>query len=209
MLSDSQKEQIRLEEMYRSEIRQSLAFPPKGNTAWSFLNSPLGLWLLSTVLIGLVTWSYQRYQTSSEAARTKGRRLSALVTEAGYRLHPIENMQDFHDILVCVADLQATKVSTSALPEFKDRSFTSLLWEMEALTGENKLLKSLQDVKTAPIATADTADNLNRFNVFCYYWSRHSTRRSTGGLSPPAGIVIEDGHDERPLTNQDLNRQLK
>lgn len=55
MLTESEIQKIRAEEALRHEIRTELAKATEtakpGSTFWKFLNSMLGLWLLSAIFI--------------------------------------------------------------------------------------------------------------------------------------------------------------
>jgi hypothetical protein len=62
MISEEDKRRITEEEVFRLEVRKSLAQekPPQGTygVLWTFLNSSLGLWVLSTIVIGCFGWAY-------------------------------------------------------------------------------------------------------------------------------------------------------
>jgi hypothetical protein len=49
MLSNEEKNRIRAEEVFREEVRRELA-SKKGGRVLTFLNSALGIWLLSTMV---------------------------------------------------------------------------------------------------------------------------------------------------------------
>ncbi len=59
-------DRIRMEEVYRQEIRQHLqqkaAPPPKSSKILQFLNSALGIWFLSTCIVGMITFFYGQHQ---------------------------------------------------------------------------------------------------------------------------------------------------
>ena len=90
MLSDEEKDRIRLEEAYRFEIRQSLSKEEKKGRAWSLLNSPFTLWLLSSVAIGLISWGYQSYTTNLQVRHSNETKRASLASEIGFRLQPME-----------------------------------------------------------------------------------------------------------------------
>ena len=73
MISDQDQERIRQEEIFRQEIRREIAesTPNKtlGEKIWAFLNSPLGLWFLSTIAIGVLTWSFSEWQARRAQVR--------------------------------------------------------------------------------------------------------------------------------------------
>jgi hypothetical protein len=80
-LSDHERERIRSEERYRAEVRAELevSMPRKQtNSVLTFLNSTFGIWLLSTVAVGLITWGYSVWhdeRTNSERKSTEMRRI--------------------------------------------------------------------------------------------------------------------------------------
>ncbi|HEY0678120.1 MAG TPA: hypothetical protein VGD17_07530 [Chitinophagaceae bacterium] len=62
MLSDSEKAKIQSEESYRREVNRLLDGKSSKRTGIiKFLNSALGIWFLSTIIIGLFTYFYNRW----------------------------------------------------------------------------------------------------------------------------------------------------
>ena len=44
--------------------------------AWDFLNSPFGLWLLTTIAVGFLSWSYSQWQAAEAREKeTQQRRI--------------------------------------------------------------------------------------------------------------------------------------
>lgn len=76
MLSAEERARIRAEETYRHDVRANLE--GDGSRWWAFLNSAFGLWLLGSVSVGVLTWSFgairDRQREESEA-RILNRRL--------------------------------------------------------------------------------------------------------------------------------------
>ncbi len=71
MIDDAERERIREEERFRFEIRRALAAETKRSARWSdhlftFVNSPVGIFLLSTVLVGAFTWSTSALQRRAQ-----------------------------------------------------------------------------------------------------------------------------------------------
>ncbi len=61
MLTEQEKDHIRLEESYRHDVRKQLedgADKPQREKTWEFLNSAFFLWFLSSVVIGLGSFGY-------------------------------------------------------------------------------------------------------------------------------------------------------
>lgn len=65
-LTDDEKAHIREEEEFRAELRREFA-EKKPNRGWAFLNSAFGLWLLGSVSLGLITFLYQKLDSSYKA----------------------------------------------------------------------------------------------------------------------------------------------
>lgn len=75
-LSELDRDRIRQEELLRAEIRKELNPPkpePKGvfQNVWAFLNSSLGTWFLSSVVVALGAHIYQERQAAYRAAEEK------------------------------------------------------------------------------------------------------------------------------------------
>jgi hypothetical protein len=69
-LDDTEKRRILLEERYRAEVRLALK-EPSGSKVASFLNSTLGLWLLSAVFLSGGGTVYGCWQRSVDATRVQ------------------------------------------------------------------------------------------------------------------------------------------
>lgn len=151
LLDENQKQRILLEEQYRSEIKRKLEGEEpsgSGKKLVLFFNSNLGLWLLSTVLIGSISFLYNFYLTWEE-------KLEKQQQEARNR-----------------ASKNATMITT-LLPHLTSKekkqidmaiAITSYLKEQGELPGELEaaLVKIVnQDV---PIATA-TPDQIEQINA--------------------------------------------
>ena len=52
MLNDIEKQKIREEEIFRNEIQNEIKSSKKRRKLWKFLNSPFGLWILTTISVG-------------------------------------------------------------------------------------------------------------------------------------------------------------
>ena len=87
-LTPEKREQIRLEEEYRHEVRSALAEKdkPKESRLWKFLNSGFGLWLCSAVILSGGTFIYTQYSEAREAEEKRQKAVEALDLEIAYRL---------------------------------------------------------------------------------------------------------------------------
>src|SRR4051812_29667706 len=56
-LSEIEKGRIKLEEIYRAEVRQAISDTKSSSGIWKFLNSQFGLWLITGALVSFLTWS--------------------------------------------------------------------------------------------------------------------------------------------------------
>ena len=102
MLTEEERQRIRLEEQYRLEIRRQIEQEkPKSSRLWTFLNSTFGLWLLSAVVITWASTLYtqslnrrieaQKAQDTAKAEATKNKDLvERLDLEIGYRLSQVQ-----------------------------------------------------------------------------------------------------------------------
>ncbi|MBX7221599.1 MAG: hypothetical protein K1Y36_16735 [Blastocatellia bacterium] len=73
MLNDDEKTRIQLEEQYRHEVRQTLGGagekPKRKGLLWEFFNSSLGIWFLSTCVVGAISFFYNVHQNNEKLAR--------------------------------------------------------------------------------------------------------------------------------------------
>lgn len=89
MLTDAEKEHIRIEELYRREVQTQIA-PLSQGPFWSFLNSSFGLWLLSALFITGVGTTYTKYQQWRSAEDKVRETIERLDLEIGYRFSQVQ-----------------------------------------------------------------------------------------------------------------------
>ena len=142
MLTNEDRERIRSEEMYREEVRQELrnrtARPPTKTRQiiqdiWNILNSQVGGWLLSTVLLGSVAWVYSEWwlpRQEEKAAR------KSVLAEVQFRLDLADHVPDANKAL----DLINNKAALN--PEHQGRNMAVLLWSLGSLTDNLESLKA-------------------------------------------------------------------
>jgi hypothetical protein len=85
-LSDDDRARVRAEEIFRSEVRSQLANrerPSRGARLLEFLNQPVILWLLSSVVVGLISWQYTRW----EERQAQQRQIQAEVRNLDLEIH--------------------------------------------------------------------------------------------------------------------------
>jgi hypothetical protein len=88
MLTEADKERIRAEEQYRSEVRKELASTPPSppsSRAIRFLGSPFGLWLLSAVFITAVGGAWSKYLERQSDLRAIALKVDRLDSEISHR----------------------------------------------------------------------------------------------------------------------------
>jgi hypothetical protein len=141
MLSEEEKAHIRLEEVFREELREELK-TAKAETwrkrALAFFNSALGIWLLSSVALGLVTWTYTRWTETLAKARENREAVEKLDIEIAARIQRFEsfvvdgsrNVTYFIALISLDNPSAIDKVSPVVFPEFHRRGLRSLLWEL-------------------------------------------------------------------------------
>jgi hypothetical protein len=137
LLSDDERAKIRAEEILRREVRESLE--GAGSRWWSFLNSAFGLWLLGSVSVGVITWSFgairdrQREETESRVLSRRLRtEIAARVDAATY----VFRSSEFHEPRPEVDDYgEAANVlngqaGNATYPEFTGRKLSSLVIQL-------------------------------------------------------------------------------
>jgi hypothetical protein len=89
MITEEDKERIKSEEIFREEIRKALMEKERASfrkISWNFFNSPFGLWLLSTVLVGLTVYFYNDSKLRNEISANNSATIQKLETETSNRL---------------------------------------------------------------------------------------------------------------------------
>ena len=141
MLTEDEKVRIRLEEVFRDEIREELKTAKTKtwrNRALGFLNSALGIWLLSSVALGLVTWTYARWTETVTKARENREAVEKLDIEIAARIQRLQsflvdgrsNVTYFVALVSLDNPSAIDKLSPVVFPEFARRGLRSLLWEL-------------------------------------------------------------------------------
>jgi hypothetical protein len=149
VLSDSDKQRIRAEEIFRSEVRRELEAKKRQlrgwQRAWSLANTSFGIWFLSTIVIGLVTWSYSSVQEHARTNERKAETVRKLDTELTGRIHgalvQLEALRrrlegkayDATRSETFATAVQALDSANSIYPEYRSRSFSSLVLELGLL----------------------------------------------------------------------------
>ncbi len=160
MLSDEEKKHIWAEERFRSEVRQQIGVVEARNTGgakvWAFLNSPFGIWLLATAVVGSLSWGYTKW----ESIRAEREAFSTLIvkidTEIESRLQYIYgqlsrdeiNKRDFHFLVGSILNPDLLP-HYGVFDEFRERNTRSLIFELRRLVSKgdtDPLRRSLRGI---------------------------------------------------------------
>lgn len=173
MILEEDKMRIKNEEIFRAEISKSLeqnqekTFQQK---LWSFVNSSFGLWLLSSVVVGLIAFFYNNAQLQAKISAANSSTIHKLNTETSHRLQKFklalsqqESEALYYQNIELAYMLDGTLVIDGSVspekpiyifPEYKDRTINSLLYEMERLSQNEKQIllikrarKSLKEIQ--------------------------------------------------------------
>jgi hypothetical protein len=159
MLTEDQKRRIREEETFRQEVRRQLdAEKPSPSTrekTWGLINRPFTLWLLSTVVVGLLGWAYSNIQEHNKEQAHKKEIKRKVVNELSNRaigsqfaLLDARTKIDQRDpdsprfLFLRISEMFDSKDITSKsninsiYPEYQNRSFQSLITELDSVVSE-------------------------------------------------------------------------
>jgi hypothetical protein len=102
MLADEEREHIRQEEIFRQEVRRAIEERHVKSRVklWRFVNTSFGIWLLSTVAIGLISWSYTNWTEAKEKQRTTQELIGKLDLEI------VARARNFESLLESVSNMQ-------------------------------------------------------------------------------------------------------
>src|SRR4030095_6962544 len=156
MLTDEDKERIRDEEIFRAEVQKSLCSDGP-NKVIAFLNTSLGIWFLSTLVIGLFGWSYAKFQASrdnEEQIIKLDREILARIESAQYRISNLgvpapQNVFPANELLAPPTPERIVQT------EYSGRNLRSLLYELRGRVPVEEeepivnAITNLQSVETA------------------------------------------------------------
>lgn len=141
MLAPEDRERIRSEEMYRDEVRRQLddvhdAAPSKTarmlQNIWSVLNSQVGGWLLSTVLLGSVAWGYSEWWLPRQEEKAAKQ---SVLSEVQFRLDLADRMSNRDAAIQLINGVNALN------PDHEGRDMAALLWQLGSLNGNLETLR--------------------------------------------------------------------
>jgi hypothetical protein len=139
MLSEDDKMRIREEEIFRAEVQKELTTHNK-NRVTTFLNSSLGIWVLSTLVVGLFGWSYAQWQTSRqniEQINKLDAEIEARIQSAQYRIGNLDasSTATIYPANELLAPPTAERIIQS---EFASRNLRSLVYELRGRVPANE-----------------------------------------------------------------------
>jgi hypothetical protein len=139
-LNEMERRRIQLEEEYRHEARTALAVQKK--PFGQFFGSPLGLWVLSALLLTALPFVYTSVVSHQERERLRRQTVDKLDLELAYRVRLLIQVSSKHvsegtslkdrlDLLGgAIAPPSVGIQGTFIFPEFKERSLVSLVSEL-------------------------------------------------------------------------------
>ena len=158
-------DEIRIQEMYREKarVRYQQQSQPESNTL-KFLNSNLGIFLLSSVAVALFSWGYNQWTNHLRDEKESEKAYEKLSLEVMNRLRYFDKLTttfEYDDRRVIQQALHGfdptANVNPSWLrhysaifPEYQQRSLESLIWELERLSKpdrRNKLRQARKKVE--------------------------------------------------------------
>lgn len=188
MITDEEKAKIKAEEIFRDEVKKSLIEnKKKANPFWTFLNSGLGLWFMSTIVIGLFTFLFNEYSHNKNERLERQTKIKQLDLEIESRisqfwvhLDPIVNHSDtslplkngvHYDTLKVFWEAFKNppsfnpKLMTTIYKDFDSRTTISLMVELSTLLREKYNLKSevekfSSDINKPTIVTSPKKDDI-------------------------------------------------
>ena len=147
MLRAQDKTRIRAEEIFRAEVRAGLE-PP--STFWGrlnkFLTTPLGTILVSSVIAGGVSWTYNEIKIDMELERRQYQSMLRLDSEISWRVQQfIVAFRTFEKKAGSLENFERPQQIFYLFDDYKDRPTSSLLRQLHDLVNE----KESVDIKTA------------------------------------------------------------
>lgn len=171
MLTEQEKNHILIEETYRHEIRRELEGNKNGSNGvkvWAIFNSAFFLWFLSTIIIGLVSFSYASWESKKEKQRKEVEQLALVKRENQLTQRKIDNEianrlnyvygvlyedgivpDPINEALIALEKPAVGNYPVSIFPEYAGRSLHSLLWELLQILPEDTKEDERQKIKRA------------------------------------------------------------
>lgn len=114
---------------------------------WVFLNSNFGLFMMSSIVVSFITWSYTQWTDSLEKEKVLSEKLTKLETEFSYRVQVMQNYFESecvdHDQIgrKTVDDIdqiyRAAPSYQAIFPENAEKDLHMIIWELSAVQKED------------------------------------------------------------------------
>jgi hypothetical protein len=201
MLTKEDQERIRQEEIFRQEVRESLQEAKRpyavGGRIWAIVNTSFGIWLLSTIVVGLFSWAYTNWEQRRSKQHEQNELIRKLDVEIPVRLQTSESLFDSASRAAgYYSAMRSLRVPPDAIivfPEFRDRPITALLSEL------------LQQVPAAEKAEINEAlRTLQRLTNFDYV-SRLGDMNGDAPLTPEMQVDVKESKESLKQV-RNLNR---
>ena len=146
MLSEADRERVRLEEVFREEVRKSLQQPKTtGQKVFAFFNSSLGVFILSAILLGGLSAAATKWFESHQRHAQERETIRRLDIEIAYRLQQLPVLSSG---VITYTQLHTAKGAVLGkaeyhpqvgklgefepiFPEFLGRTLFFLIWELQ------------------------------------------------------------------------------
>jgi hypothetical protein len=146
MLSEADRERVRLEEVFRDEVRKSLHQPKTvGQRVFDFFNSSLGIFILSAILLGGLSAAVTRWSESHQKQAQDRETIRRLDIEIAYR---VQHLPILSSGVITFTQLHTAKGALLGkpeqhprvgklgefepiFPEFYGRTLFFLIWELQ------------------------------------------------------------------------------
>jgi hypothetical protein len=226
MLSKDDKQRVREEEIFRQEVRQELEKAKGKNSSparrvFNFLNTGLGLWFLTTVAVGLVSFSYTKWDEHSTKVRdnrTAARKMNIEIStrlqdfsaklDVQYAKYQKDKPADRSLDATLLGDFVIKYITTAEDPEWAVRQATAYP-EYKALSVLT-LMRNLADIDSNYKTRADNAipalESVSKYaaNYKDRWWP--DDRRWETKEDAQVGQLVELAH--RALDHPDVRRWI-
>lgn len=175
-LSDEDKARVRAEEVFRHEVRSELEKakdqPGRGERLLAFLNEPVILWLLSSIVVGLITWQYTLWQERQAQRQQVQAEVRNLDLEIHGRLRrAAERLSSARDMVGVREAIRMLDEPSGTFPDLAQRNLENLLisltWlmpekETAALQAARQGYQELQTIAGQPDEAEDARQTIER-----------------------------------------------
>jgi hypothetical protein len=188
MLTEDDKKRIREEEIYRQEVRREIEgekpSPARSQRLWEVVNKPFVLWSLSTILVGLISWTYASYEAQNRDLSQRTAAVNKIDLEIrnriGGSLKYLNGLQqvrqaihpdDVFDGALQYLDKNKGEYAVSLYPEYKDKGFQALVTDLKGLVGADeqqnfdKALKAYDELKNSRMETSNVNTTRSKPNA--------------------------------------------